>query len=201
MSMLVSMALCSQCSGAAHHSPCKARDVLDNHEVALKLEHHSIDPSMLADEYDTYKALPEGPGFPRVYWYGYHDDYRVMAMELLGPTLQDLVTFCGGRFSLKTTLLIADQMLHRLEALHASGIVHRDVKPSNMLLGGEVYNNNLIYLADYGITLDLTLRGDHTDQSDEPIASWLVGSAMFASIRGHCGPSRTTPTTLFHLMC
>ena len=36
-----------------------------------------------------------------------------MAIELLGPSLQDLLEFCGGKFSLKTTLLLADQMVNK----------------------------------------------------------------------------------------
>lgn len=46
-------------------------------------------------------------------WFGVHGEHLVMAMDLLGPSLEDLFNFCGRKFSLKTVLLLADQMVHR----------------------------------------------------------------------------------------
>lgn len=49
-------------------------------------------------------------------------------MEKLGPSLEDLFNACFRRFSLKTTLLIAHQMLDIIEYIHNSGFIHRDIK-------------------------------------------------------------------------
>ena len=50
-------------------------------------------------------------GIPKIHWYGREQGYNILAMDMLGPSLQDLLTYCGGRFSLKTILMIADQLV------------------------------------------------------------------------------------------
>ena len=56
-------------------------------------------------------------GIPTIKWCGAEGDYNVMVMELLGPSLEDLFNFCSRKFSLKTVLLLADQMVRKYIAL------------------------------------------------------------------------------------
>ena len=64
-------------------------------------------------------------GIPRVLYFGQCGSINCLVMELLGPNLEDLFQFCGGRFSLKTTLMIAFQILDRLELIHSAGFIYR----------------------------------------------------------------------------
>ncbi|KAK1812543.1 casein kinase I [Friedmanniomyces endolithicus] len=158
--------------------------------LALKLEHHSFDPSFLEEETRRYEAFQDAAGFPKVYWSGWHDDFRVMAFELLGPTLEDLFAYRGHCFSLKTTLLIVDQILVRLEQLHSSGVIHRDIKPQNFVLGTGT-NGSVIYVTDFGLADEYTISRVKAEEEEIPPRSHLVGTARFASIRGHQGQAQS----------
>lgn len=44
-------------------------------------------------------------------WFGVEGDYNVLVMDLLGPSLEDLFNFCSRKLTLKTVLMLADQMV------------------------------------------------------------------------------------------
>jgi hypothetical protein len=47
-------------------------------------------------------------GVPKIHWLAMESDFNIMVMDLLGPSLADLFNYCGKKFSLKTTLMLAD---------------------------------------------------------------------------------------------
>lgn len=52
-----------------------------------------------------------------------------MAMPYFSNNLEQYKQKCGGRFSLKTTLMLTLQMLDRVRYVHSLGLVHGDIKP------------------------------------------------------------------------
>lgn len=126
-----------------------------------------------------------GIGIPRIIWCGSEGDYNVMVLELLGPSLEDLFNFCSRLFSLKTVLLLADQMISRIDFIHSRDFIHRDIKPDNFLMGlGK--KGNLVYIIDFGLAKKYrdtrTLR--HIPYRENKN---LTGTARYASINTHLG--------------
>ena len=93
-------------------------NVNSSEECAIKLEHVRSKPQCLPYEAKIYKILEGGNGIPRVLWDGVQGDYNVMVMENLGPSLEELFLYSGNRFTVKTTCLIADSIIERIEYLH-----------------------------------------------------------------------------------
>ena len=106
-------------------------------------------------------------------------------MELLGPNLEELRVYCGGKFSLQTTLMLADQMLTRIEHSHANFYLHRDLKPNNFSIGIGP-RLNVVYLLDFGLGISYKdrLTGTHVIFKDK---KEIVGTIRFASINAHYG--------------
>ena len=67
----------------------------------------------------NFKAL-ESTGFPQMHKQGISVDneFIYMVTDLLGPSLEDLYNLCGRKFSLKTTLMLFNQLLERIEYMH-----------------------------------------------------------------------------------
>lgn len=86
-------------------------NIKTNEEVAIKLEPVRTKHPQLLYETKLYRILQGGVGIPNVHWFGVEGDYNVMVMDLLGPSLEDLFNYCKRKFSLKTVLMLADQML------------------------------------------------------------------------------------------
>jgi casein kinase I family protein HRR25 len=86
-------------------------NIISGEEVAIKLESVKAKHPQLEYESKVYKTLAGGVGVPFVRWYGTECDYNAMVLDLLGPSLEDLFNFCNRKFTLKTVLLLADQLV------------------------------------------------------------------------------------------
>ncbi|AQK53700.1 Putative casein kinase family protein [Zea mays] len=125
-------------------------NIQSGEEVAIKLESVKSRHPQLHYESKLYMLLQGGTGIPHLKWFGVDGEYNVMVIDLLGPSLEDVFNQCNRKFSLKTVLMLADQMITRVEYMHTRGFLHRDIKPDNFLVGlGRKANQ--VYIIDYGL--------------------------------------------------
>ncbi|VDN18838.1 unnamed protein product [Gongylonema pulchrum] len=101
-------------------------------------------------------------------------------MELMGPSLEELFGYCERRFTMKTVLMLADQMIERIQCLHETGF------PDNFVMGVEhsscmVFIINMKYAFCY-----------HSDRQPAQHVSYrenqeFHGSPYFASLNRQLG--------------
>ncbi|KAK6178143.1 hypothetical protein SNE40_012962 [Patella caerulea] len=162
-----------------------SRNVSNGEELAVKLESHKARHPQLLYESKLYKLLQGGVGIPHMRWFGTEREYNVLVLDLLGPSLEDLFNFCSRRFTMKTVLMLADQMINRIEFVQNKNFIHRDVKPDNFLMGIGRHCNK-VFIIDFGLAKKY--RDSRTKQhivyrEDKT----LTGTARYASINAHLG--------------
>ncbi|WP_436501051.1 serine/threonine-protein kinase [Actinokineospora sp. HUAS TT18] len=135
-----------------------------------------------------------------------------IVMELIqAPTLSDVVKE-RGPLPPDQVAKLADQLLSALDAAHQAGIVHRDVKPSNIMLAA----NGRVKLTDFGIAQSLDdprltssgiligspsymaperIRGE---EAGAPSDLWALGAVLFYAIEGYSPFERATTAATMH---
>jgi len=86
-------------------------NVLTGEGIVVKMESLDADYVKLRHEWKVYKSLGSGPGILCMLWFGAKHGYRAMTMDLLGPSLGNLFDDSNCKFTLKTVLMLADQLV------------------------------------------------------------------------------------------
>ena len=153
--------------------------------VAVKIESSRGTMPRLVFEAKVYMAFEKdpAPGFPRMYYHGVEGEFNILVSDLLGPNLELLFKYCSYKFTLKTVLMIAVQLIYRSEALHARRFVHRDLKPENICMGTKQRGHHL-FLIDYGLARYYTNGHVHASYRD---GLGMTGTARYCSLWTHLG--------------
>ncbi|ETW82994.1 hypothetical protein HETIRDRAFT_383028, partial [Heterobasidion irregulare TC 32-1] len=162
-------------------------NTINNQPVAIKFEPRKSDAPQLRDEYRSYRTLNGTPGVPQVHHFGQEGLHNVLAIDLLGPNLEDLFDMCGRKFSIKTVCMAAKQMVTRVQAIHDKSLIYRDIKPDNFLIGVPATKNaNTIHVIDFGMAKHYR---DPKTKVHIPYRERksLSGTARYMSINTHLG--------------
>ncbi len=174
----------------------RATQLALNRPVALKI----LDPRLAADpsfaarfsREATILASLDSPHIIQIFDHGFPDGYLYLAMQYVaGGDLASLISRVGA-LPPQVALQIFGQLLSALSDAHARGIVHRDVKPSNVLLRPNTVEP-FAYLCDFGIAQ--TQDGGLTQPGQ------VAGSWAFMSPERHTGQPATPQSDLYSAAC
>jgi serine/threonine protein kinase len=150
-----------------------AEDARLNRKVALKIlpENFAADlnnSGRFEQEAKAVSALNH-PNILTVYEFGVDDGRHFLATELIeGNTLREKIR--EGEMSLTDALSIVEQIAFALAAAHAAGIVHRDVKPENVM----IRRDGIVKVLDFGIAKFVAPLAESVDAEGETMAKIMT---------------------------
>jgi serine/threonine protein kinase len=164
----------------------ECQNIKNKQIYAAKIELHSTPNPQLYQESKIMTEMKGKIGFPNCHQVIYNKHELIMITDLLGPNIQDIMdNIEGKKFTMKSTLILTEQMLQRLKDLHNKGIIHRDMKPENFCIG-KGKNEKIVYMIDFGLSRHYLIE---KTQQHIPMKSdrAIVGTLRYISMNCHEG--------------
>ncbi|WP_233358847.1 serine/threonine-protein kinase [Thermomonospora amylolytica] len=167
-------------------------DELLSRPVAVKLlrqEHVSDEQARARFRAEArYAAALQHAGIAQVYDYGEHDERAYLVMELVSGEPLSRILAQRGPLSPQTTLDVVAQAARALQVAHSAGIVHRDVKPGNLMVSAD----GTVKITDFGIARGLSV-------STLTQTGMVMGTAHYVSPEQASGQKVTFASDLYSL--
>ena len=166
-------------------------DITNNMRVALKIESDQTfkeHKHLVNSELEAHQILNESEGIPKLLAQGISNHKHIIVMELLGEDLSNLFHKFSKKFSLKTILMLGEQMINRTRSIHHKCLIHRDLKPENFLIGLKGENRKKLFLTDFGLVKRYfdEQNGRHLPSLEKTAFS---GTVRYCSVNAHNGQS------------
>lgn len=158
----------------------------DGRKVAVKMESVYSPALSLRYEQQVYSVLSDGctpvVGIPHVHFFGRYMSANVLVMDYLGPSLEDTMVKTRKAFKMSFVAQAACQLLTALEFIHDRGILHCDLKPSNIVR--DINDLNVVYIIDFGLARQHqnapSIRLRHVDEGEG-----YLGAHDFSPLSAH----------------
>ena len=158
-----------------------AQDLEHNSYVALKIE-YLTNKSLLENEKNILLSLRNCSGVSKLIAYGEAETYKYIALQLLGPSLEDRFIECQRKFPFLDFIKYSMQLLDLIEQIHSYDVIHRDIKPRQIVLG-PISNKDNLYLIDFGISMKYKVP-EHIQYLED---CSFVGTYNYCSVNTHNG--------------
>ena len=160
----------------------KGITIKNNELVAIKIEDISKKSKLLHNEAKVLKYLSSINYVPKLKWYGTFDNYRYIAISLLGKSLMDYKEILKT-FQLQTCLSLMKKIINIIKDIHNKGMLYRDIKPENFLV--DMNNTSNLYIIDFGLAKTyLDSNNEHIDINRN---NHQTGTIRYSSIHIHQG--------------
>ncbi|KAG1474276.1 hypothetical protein G6F56_000455 [Rhizopus delemar] len=116
----------------------EAEDIDTGRKYAVKREPKKMRNPQIKHEHIIYDVLAGAAGIPQCHWYGQHDDFDCIVIDLLGPNVNQLKEFTT-KLPMEVVIDFGCQMVTMMEHIHNRGLVYRDIKPDNFLFSADYF--------------------------------------------------------------